>query len=516
MHSSKTKYFAIITFLACALTSQAADWPTFAGNPQRTGWAKDETAVNKDNVSKMKLEWSLKVDNTALELNALTVPVIIENVITPGAFRDLVVVGGSSDNLSAIDADTGKLVWHKQFQAEGKSKQQGNWLCPNALNAAPVIDLASHTVYTVTSDGILHSLNVVNGEDRKPPIRFVPSYAKTWSLNLYKDTLFVPTSQGCNGVRSAVYTMKLNDPNRAISSFDAGPTGGAGIWGRAGVAIGEVTGLAYAEAGDGPWNPAEGKYSNSFLAVSADGKLADYYTPTNYAWISKKDLDMGNISPVVFPFDKWELVAGGGKEGVLYLLDAKSLGGADHRTPLYRSPLILNDDVDFAGHGFWGALSSWKDGKGTTWLYAPAWGPVAKEAPKFPISYGDVTAGSIMAFKLSVKDGKPVPEAAWISRGLSYPEPVIIANGIVFALSNGENVKQVDSAGDILSSAQRANAPTGNATLYAFDAETGKELFSSGKTIPRFTHFSGLAISSGRVYVVTHDSIVYAFGLGRK
>jgi hypothetical protein len=47
----------------------------------------------------------------------------------------------------------------------------------------------------------------------------------------------------------------------------------------------------------------------------------------------------------------------------------------------------------------------------------------------------------------------------------------------------------------------------------AFDAATGEELFSSGKTIPEFTHFSGLALSGGRVYVTTYESNVYAFGL---
>ena len=44
---------------------------------------------------------------------------------------------------------------------------------------------------------------------------------------------------------------------------------------------------------------------------------------------------------------------------------------------------------------------------------------------------------------------------------------------------------------------------------------TGKELFSSGETMPSWTHFSGIAIASGRVYVTTYDSNVYAFGLKR-
>ena len=74
---------------------------------------------------------------------------------------------------------------------------------------------------------------------------------------------------------------------------------------------------------------------------------------------------------------------------------------------------------------------------------------------------------------------------------MNYPEPVVIANGMVFALSNGENVKQVDSSGRLLTSKERIDTPTGNATLYAVDAETGKELFSSGKTMSGFSHFSG-------------------------
>jgi outer membrane protein assembly factor BamB len=119
-----------------------------------------------------------------------------------------------------------------------------------------------------------------------------------------------------------------------------------------------------------------------------------------------------------------------------------------------------------------------------------------------------------MAFKVVVKDNQPALEPAWNSRDMSVPEPAIISNGIVFALANGENVRQVDSRGRLYSSKERADTPTGNATLYAFDAENGKELYSSGKSVPGWTHFSGLAMSSGRLYVVTSDSTVYAFGLG--
>ena len=46
-----------------------------------------------------------------------------------------------------------------------------------------------------------------------------------------------------------------------------------------------------------------------------------------------------------------------------------------------------------------------------------------------------------MAFKVADSpEGKPVLEPAWISWDFKIPEPVVIANGVVFALSSGENV----------------------------------------------------------------------------
>lgn len=497
-----------------AASMPAADWLTFAGDAQRTGWARGETKLTKDNVKDLKLEWSLKLDNQYRELTSLTVPIIVENLITPRGFKDLVVVAGASNTLFAIDADTGKLFWSRTFNEEGKPKRTPHWLCPNALNATPIIDKRARTVYLITSDGRLHTLNVVNGEDRVAPMQFVPEFSKNWSLNLVNGLLYTTISQGCNGAKSGVYAVDLNDAKRPVSSFLSTTTGGAGIWGRAGVAV-TSTGVAFAETGDGPYDTTSGKYSDTFLALSPkELKLADYYTPANRAWITKKDLDMGNMSPIVFKFQNRELVAGAGKEGVIYLLDAQSPGGADKRTPLYRSLLLTNEEVDFAGRGFWGAMSTWEDDAGTRWLYAPAWGPPASTAPPFPKSHGATPNGSVMAFRVVTKDGKPVLEAAWNSRDMNVPEPVVIANGVVFSVSSGENVRQVDSGGRLYSSPERINAPAGNAILYGLDAGTGQELFSSGKTMPGFTHFGGVAVASGRVYVTTHDSMLYAFGLG--
>ena len=323
-------------------------------------------------------------------------------------------------------------------------------------------------------------------------------------------TLYTTISQHCNRATNGVYAMDMSDPKRPINRFESA----GGIWGRAGVAVG-TDGKVYAELGDGAFEPENGKLSDAVVQLEPKTmKLLDYYVPKNQRFVDKKDLDMGNISPVVFAWKGRDVIAASGKEGVIFLLDSKSMGGADHRTPLFRSPTYTNAEANFMMRGFWGAFGTWES-NGTRWLYGSAYGPANAEAVKFPVEYGPADNGSVMAFKVVEKDGAPVLEPAWKSVDMIAPDPVLIVNGIVFALATGDDTHQVNSGGGILSSKEReANAKP--AVLYGLDAETGKILFSSKDTIKSFTHFSGLAVSEGRIYVVTSDSTVYAFGLGNE
>jgi len=505
--------FALFLLLCPAAAGQTGptDWLTFAGDAQRTGWARNEKILAQGNVATLELKWKLQLPNAPREMHSLTAPVVVENLYTDRGSKDYLFVAGSSDNLYAIDLDTGKLVWQRSFSVDVKPKSPPGWLCPNALNATPVVDKRARTIYLIPTDGKLRGLNLFNGEDRFPPTPFVPPFSKNWSLNLVEGVLYTTISQGCGGARSGVSAMDLRDPARPATHFYTSIGGGAGIWGRAGVAIGS-TGLIFAETGDGAYDPAASKFADTVLALSPkDLKLVDHYTPANRDYITKKDLDMGNTSPVVFRFKNWELVAASGKEGVIYLLDAASLGGADHRTPLFRAR-YSNDDVDLAGRGVWGGLSTWEDPEGNRWLFAPTWGPPSAQAPKFRHTHGPAPNGSIMAFQLAVENNKPALVPMWTSRDMNLPEPVIVANGVVFALSNGENARQIRGDGGLLSSEERIRTRAGNAVLYALDAATGRELFNSGPAIDSWTHLSGLGLASGRVYVTTFDSRIYAFG----
>lgn len=495
--------------LACA-PLVLADWPTFGGDPQRTGWARQETLINRANAGTLELKWKLHVDNAPKELTSLTAPIVVDQVKNTHGIKEYVVVAGSSDTIFAIDADTGKLAWQKKFPVKGEPSRRVSGLCPFALNATPVVQGGRpKTVHAISSDGTLHSLSMVTGEDMQPPIPFVPAFSKNWSLNLVNGTLYTAIGQRCNGVPSGVWSIDLNSPERTVRSFQSGPPG---IWGRAGVAI-SPSGAVFAETGDGVYDPATGKFADSIVALTPDLKLADYYTPTNREWLTRKDLDMGNVTPVVFSLGGKEYLVGGGKEGRLYLLETTALGGDDHRTPLLRTELIVNEDVAYAAQGFWGSFATWEDPKSVRWLFVPAWGQPHPKAAPFALSNGPAPHGSIQAFRIvAAKNGAPEIERPWISRDLNVPEPPIIANGVVFALSSGEDVRQSDAAGLSMNTKERLAGST-HATLYAFDSETGKELFSSGDIISSFTHFGGIAISNGRVFVTTYDGTVYAFGL---
>jgi hypothetical protein len=294
---------------------------------------------------------------------------------------------------------------------------------------------------------------------------------------------------------------------------------GAGVWGRGGPVIGR-NGRVYAAAGDGEFDPSAGEFGSSVVAASLDDlKVLDYYAPDNFREVTKYDLDMGASSPVWFPWRNHNLLATGGKEGVFTLLDADSLGSNDHQTPLATARLA-NDEKTFEGKGVWGGPSAWRDDGGQTWIYAPVQGPLSTHAPRFPVTNGANPNGSVAAFKIGVDStsGKPTLEPAWISGDFNLPEPVAIADGVVFALSTGENAQQtiggkiIYQSQKLLTDAERS-ANTSHAVLYALDARTGKVLYQSGDAITGWVHFSGLAVADGQVYAVDHDSYLYCFGL---
>jgi outer membrane protein assembly factor BamB len=497
------------------------DWLTDGGDAARTGWVPGEQRLTRDTVPKLKLRWKISTGNAPRGLHALMPALIIGELQTPAGLIEVGIVSGVSDTLYAFDVDAGKLIWQRHWddpQSTGggatesasiTDPRHNSFLQPGGSTSVPAIGPADadgrRPLYFVTGDGVLHAVNAADGHDLQPAFPF--HAGKNWALNLTGDVLWMATTYA----GASVVATRLSDPQHAVLSYDAGS---GGVWGRRGVAV-DSTGAAWMTTGNGPFDPAIGQYADSVISVRISGNalaLADYYTPRNWNWLRRRQLDPDD-TPVLFTYHGRELLVSAGEECRMVLLDARSPGGTDHQTPLARTAPFCNEEVDFQNGGSWGALSTWEDGSGTRWVLAPFRGPVSSGF-KFPtVNRPAARAGGVAAFTVDEKAGALSLSPVWVSRDMDRGEPVVIANGVVFGYGSGEETQQVwPGVGLLFDASSRASKGT-HATIYALDAATGRELWSSGDSITSWNHFSGITAVNGRVYLGTYDGTIWCFGV---
>jgi outer membrane protein assembly factor BamB len=531
MHAWWRTGAAAVSLAAAVL---AAGGPSFAAHvltegvdSARTGWVRDETVFTPANVGGTKLLWKTRLDSTPRAMHNLFAPLVAQRVATPQGPRELAVVAGVSDDLFGIDVASGRQIWHRRFDSTLANPGGTNdTLCPGGQTAVPTMAETSagvYTVYAVSWDGRLRQVNLADGEDVVPPEKFIPGGGKPYALNLYDRVVYTATAQGCGGLTNAFYSFDL--ASRRASAFI--PAGG-GLWGRRGAAI-DPEGRVFLGTGDATFDPLNRRLGNGIVAVKLDARkqlqLVDFFGAPNANWLWRRDLDV-NTTPVAFDARGRKFLVGTSKECRLWLLDRDALGGEDHRTTLHTTPLICNDAQAFDGKGIWGALGAWQDERGTPWVLAPFWGPVSKEF-RAPVEHARPAGGGVAAFTLQPRGDGWQLTPAWLSRDMDLAEEAVIANGVVFAYAAGEDASQTtpDRAwnepggpvyGGGLSSGPVRRVPNSRrAALYALDARTGKELWSSGGAIESWNHFSGLTVANGRAYIATFDGVVYCFGIQR-
>ena len=520
--------FTLTALLACAgATVLASDFLTEGVDNARTGWVKDEKIFSTANVGNMQLLWKLKLDSKSRAMHNLFGPLIAEHAATTQGRKEIAVIAGVNDDVFGVDVASGQQIWHRHWDgAPDPPPPANNTLCPTGQTAVPTMAETSpgkYTVYAVSWDGRLRQIDAATGEDVAPPEKFVPGGGKPYALNLFKGVIYTATAQGCGGLTNAFYSYDL--ASKRASAFI--PSGG-GLWGRRGASV-AADGSVYLGTGDGQFDPEHQRLGNAIVAVKVDEnkqlQLADFFAAPNANWLWHRDLDV-NTTPVVFDYRNRKFLVGTSKECRLWLLDRDALGGEDHRTSLYTTPLICNDAQAFDWRGIWGALSAWQDASGTQWVLAPFWGPVSRQF-KAPIDYGRPAHGAVAAFKLQQKANGWELAPEWLSGDMDLAEETVIAGGVVFAYAGGEDATQVvpDVAwnepggpvygGGLNSGPARRIPGSRRAVLYALDGLTGKELWSSGTQIESWNHFSGLTVANGRAYIATFDGVLYCFGVKR-
>ncbi|HMJ82440.1 MAG TPA: PQQ-binding-like beta-propeller repeat protein, partial [Vicinamibacterales bacterium] len=524
----------------------SSEWTTSGFDAQRSNWLRGDARLTKDAVQRGEFAslWSMKIENANRQVNSLTPPVLLDRLIGYRGFKSLAFVGGSDDRVFAVDTDLARPAWTTvlNYSAPTGGRPSSSMSCPGGLIAMPsrrtALAIAPPIVggggrggvrngsavgepgrgaaalgqppaqrgappaapgrgrgpapigfgrvdplFVVGSDGFIHSLYVSNGAEMEPPVPFLPPDAKPSALIWIDGIVYTTTSGECGAAPNALWAMDLNVPVKERKAL-SWKTGAANIAGTSGLAFGPEGAIYVALATGATAAPAP----DSIVALSPET-----LKPTD--WFTALGADF-NATPTVIRHKNRDLIAATANDGRLYLLDAASLGGADHKTPLAVT-------AKFTDAGAGTALATFEDASGR-WIVATASGTTGEV--RFSQN-GSAPNGRIVAFKLRDEGEKLSLEPAWQSQDFTSPLAPIVVDGMVFAVSSGEYRGGPAS----LPAAQRAqrSAP---AVLYVLDAATGKAMWNSGTKITSFAR-GGLSAGGGQVYLVTYDNQLYAFGI---
>jgi hypothetical protein len=112
---------------------------------------------------------------------------------------------------------------------------------------------------------------------------------------------------------------------------------GGAIWQAGNGLVADSSGQIYALTGNGfkKETPGPRDMTNNLIKLDADLRLLDWFTPANEACLTKHDVDLGSAGVTLMPGTSF--LVGGGKEGVMYVVDAANLG--KRQAPTSRSVL---------------------------------------------------------------------------------------------------------------------------------------------------------------------------------
>jgi hypothetical protein len=334
--------------------------------------------------------------------------------------------------------------------------------------------------YVMTSDGVLHVLGLPSGKDIQRPASFLPANAR-WSSPIAVNTmLYAATSGGCGGAPNGVWAIDLESQSKPVISWK---TNGAPVVGAVAFA---PDGTLFAAIGAGQAAAGNGR-ANAIVALDPKTlRLKDWFTQPAAEFVT---------GPTILRHGDKDIVAAATKDGRVLVLDTKSLGGADHATPLYASKRWLGPGATVSAD----ALATWRQqpasGGGTTWILLPVAGAPAAGAPA---TNGAIQEGAVIALKLGDAGAALSMEPGWVSHNLSAAATPITVNGVVFALA----------AGLPASSSGRGTA----AVLHAYDGATGRRFWSSDNAMTTAASPGSFWSGTGQVYVGAHDGTLYAFG----
>ena len=112
-----------------------------------------------------------------------------------GTTRDVLIAGTEANSLYALDANTGAILWQRNFGPNFSDACPGG----SGVRGTPVIDRTRGRIYLAPEGGSLYMVSLVNGADLAAPLSLitVPRNNKVrGGLNLVGNNLYVATGSG--------------------------------------------------------------------------------------------------------------------------------------------------------------------------------------------------------------------------------------------------------------------------------------------------------------------------------
>src|SRR5262245_39684227 len=336
----------------------------------RTGANTSETLLTTTNVNVSQFG---KLFERAVDDEIYAQPLYVEGVSVPGVgLRNVVYVATNNDSVYAFDADdpaAAAPLWRVNYTNPAAgivpvTRTDVGQACGNYVDFAgnigiagtPVVDAAAQTMFFVTrtkESGTfvqrLHAIDIRTGAEQPGSPRLIQATvvgtgdgrdaqnniafnARTQNqrsgLLLDHGTVYVAWASYCDQGPYHGWILGYDAATlQQVMVYNTSPDGGlGGIWQSGGGLTADTLGNLYALTGNGSFNGDTGgrNFGNSFLKVSPAGTLLDWFTPFNWSFLNATDEDLGIQNAMLVP--NTNLVVGGGKEGVMYVVNANAMG----------------------------------------------------------------------------------------------------------------------------------------------------------------------------------------------
>ena len=386
----------------------AVDVLTYHNDNARTGANPSEVALTPQTV---KAATFGRLAGAVVDGQAYAQPLVKTGVTVPGVgVRNVVYVATEHDSVYAFDADTLAPLWHDSFinPAAGvttvpSGDVKTSDLYPEVgITSTPVIDPATSSLYVVsqvkvTAPGAppqymhqLHALDLGTGaETHGGPVVIQASvpgrgsgavkgrvaFQSQWenqraALTLVDGVVYAAfASFGDNGPYHGWVLGYDAASLKQVAAFNATPNGSkGGIWMSGAGLSADSSGALYLTSGNGTFRSArvQGDYGDTVVKLApgpAGLTVTDYFTPSNQAYLQRRDLDLGSGGILLLPDqagDHPHVMITGGKEGRILVIDRDHLGKSAKKDKtveqlsgampsIFSTPAYFNGTVYYVG-----------------------------------------------------------------------------------------------------------------------------------------------------------------------